>query len=49
MEFIKLANTIRRHLDGIMKPIRTGINSAVVEVLNNKFQKAFKRSYKFKA
>jgi transposase len=39
----------RRHLDGIMEAIRTEINSAVVEGLNNKIRAAFKRSYGFKA
>jgi transposase len=48
-DIIKLAKTIRRHLDGIMEAIRTEINSAVVEGLNNKIRTAFKRSYGFKA
>lgn len=48
MDIIKLGKTIKRHLDGI-KAIRTGINSAVVEGLNNKIRTAFKRSYGFKA
>ena len=48
-EIIKLGKTMKRHLDGILEAIRSGINSAVVEGLNNKIRTAFKRSYGFKA
>ncbi|QRF74545.1 Transposase [Thermoplasmatales archaeon] len=48
-DIIKLGKTINRHLAGIMEAIRSGINSAVVEGLNNKIRTAFKRSYGFKA
>ena len=48
-DIIKLGKTMKRHLDGIMEAIRSGINSAVVEGLNNKIRTAFKRSYGFKA
>ena len=48
-DIMKLAKTIKRHLDGIMEAIQTGINSAVVEGLNNKIRTAFRRSYGFKA
>ncbi|MCL5888357.1 MAG: transposase [Candidatus Thermoplasmatota archaeon] len=46
---MKLGKTVKRHIDGIMEAIRSGINSAVVEGLNNKIGTAFKRSYGFKA
>ena len=46
-EIIKLGKTMKRHLDGILEAIRSGINSAVVEGLNNKIRTAFKRSYGF--
>jgi transposase len=48
-DIIKLGKTMKRHPDGIMEAIRSGINSAVVEGLNNKIRTAFKRSYGFKA
>ena len=38
-----------RHLNGILEAIKSGINSAVVEGLNNMIRTAFKRSYGFKA
>ena len=48
MDSMKLGKTIKRHLDGMMEAIRTGINSDVVEGLNTKIRTAFKRSYGFK-
>ncbi len=48
-DIINLGKTINRHLDGIMEAIKSGINSAVVEGLNNKIRTAFRRSYGFKA
>jgi transposase len=48
-DIIKLGKRMKRHPDGIMEAIRSGINSAVVEGLNNKIRTAFKRSYGFKA
>ena len=48
-EIIKLGKTMKRHLNGILEAIKSGINSAVVEGLNNKIRTAFKRSYGFKA
>ena len=48
-DIIMLGKTIKRHLDGILKAIRSGISSAVVEGLYNKIRTAFKRSYRFKA
>ncbi len=48
-DIIKLVKTMKRHLAGIMEAIKSGINSAVVEGLNNKIRTAFKRSYGFKA
>ena len=48
-DFIKLGKTMKRHLNGIMEAIRSGINSAVVEGLDNKIRTAFKRFYGFKA
>jgi hypothetical protein len=40
---------MNRHIDGILEAMRSGINSAVVEGLNNKTGTAFKRSSEFKA
>ncbi|MGP6240348.1 transposase, partial [Cuniculiplasma sp. SKW4] len=48
-DIIKLGKTLKRHLKGIPETIKSGINSAVVEGLNNKIRTAFKRSYGFKA
>ena len=48
-DVIKLGKAMNRHIDGIMEAIRSGINSAVVEGLNNKIRTAFNSSYGFKA
>ena len=48
-DIIRLGKTIKRHLYCILEAIRSGINSVVVEGLNNKIRTAFKRSYGFKA
>ena len=48
-DIIKLGKTMKKHIDGILESIGSGINSAVVEGLNNKIRTAFKRSYGFKA
>ncbi len=48
-DIIKLGKAMKRHLNGILEAIKSGINSAVVEGLNNKIRTAFKRSYGFKA
>ena len=48
-DIIKIGKTMKRHLNGILEAIKSGINSAVVEGLNNKIRTAFKRSYGFKA
>ena len=47
-DIIKLAKTMKRHIEGILEAIRLGINSTVVEGFNNKTRTAFKRSYGFK-
>ncbi len=41
-DIIKLGKPMKRHIDGILEAIGSGINSAVVEGLNNKFRTAFK-------
>ena len=46
---IRLGKTTKRHIGGILEAIRSEINSAVAEGLNNKIRTAFKRSYGFKA
>ena len=48
-DIIKIGKTMKRHINGILEAIKSGINSAVVEGLNNKIRTAFKRSYGFKA
>ena len=47
-EIVSLAKTIKKHLKGIIEAIKSGINPAVVEGLNNKIRKAFRLSYGFK-
>ena len=49
MDIIRIGKTLKRHIDGILEAIGSGINSAVVEGLNNKIRTAFKRSYGFKS
>ena len=48
-DIVKQGKTIKRHLGGILEAIRSTINSAVVEGLNNKIRTSLKRSYWFKA
>ena len=48
-DIIKIGKILKRHLNGILEAIKSGINSAVVEGLNNRIRTAFKRSYGFKA
>jgi transposase len=48
-DIVKLGKIMKRHIEGILEAIRSGINSAVVEGLNNNIRTAFKRSYGFKA
>ena len=48
-DIVNLGKTIKRHLGGILEAVRSTINSAVVEGLNNKICTAFKRSYVLKA
>ena len=48
-DIVKLGKSMNTHIDGILEAIRSGINSAVVEGLNNKTRTAFKRWYGFKA
>ena len=48
-DIVKIGKTIKMHPDGTMEATRSGINSAVVEGLNNQISTAFKRSYCFKA
>ena len=48
-DIIKSGNTMKRHFDGILEAIRSGINSDFVEGLNNKIRTAFKRSYGFRS
>ena len=47
-DIVKLGKTVKRHIKGILAAIRSGINSAVVEGLNNKSRTAFKRPHGFK-
>ena len=48
-EIIKLGKTMKKHIDGILEAIRSGINSAVIEGLNNKNRTVFKCAYGFKS
>jgi transposase len=45
--FARLANTIRRHRDGILQAIRLGINQGRTEALNNKVRLITRRAYGF--
>ena len=39
---------MKKQIIGILEAVRSRINSAVAEGLNNKIKKAFKKSYSFK-
>jgi transposase len=45
--FVRLAKTIRKHAQGILAAIRTGINQARIEALNNKARLITRRAYGF--
>jgi transposase len=45
--FVRLGQTIRKHAAGILAAIRTGINQARVEALNNKARLIARRAYGF--
>ena len=45
--FARLAKTIRKHAEGILAAIRTGINNGRVEALNNKARLITRRAYGF--
>jgi transposase len=45
--FVSLAQTIRRHRDGILAAIRLGINQGRTEALNNKVRLITRRAYGF--
>jgi transposase len=45
--FVRLGRTIRKHAEGIQAAIRTGINQARVEALNNKARLITRRAYGF--
>ncbi len=48
-DIIRLAKTLKRHIDGILEARLSGMNPAVVEGLNNKIRTAFERSFALKA
>jgi len=45
--FVRLAQTIRRHRNGILQAIRLGINQGRTEALNNKVRLITRRAYGF--
>ena len=45
--FVRLAQTIRRHRNGILHAIRLGINQGRTEALNNKVRLITRRAYGF--
>ena len=47
-DIIKLGKTMKGHIEYIPETIRSEINSAVVDGLNNKLRTAFKMSYGLK-
>lgn len=48
-DIIKPGKTIKKHIERILYAIRSGINSAAVEGLDNKIRTAYKRPYDFNA
>lgn len=47
-EVKEVANTIKRHWDGILEFIKSRISNGIVEGINNKIKMALKRAYGFK-
>jgi transposase len=45
--FVRLAQTIRKHREGILAAVRLGVNNARVEALNNKVRLITRRAYGF--
>ena len=47
-DIVKLGKSMKRHFNGVIEAILSGINSAIAEDLNNMIHTVFKRSYGFK-
>jgi len=45
--FVKLARTIRTHVEGILAYVRTGLSNARTEALNGKIRTLTRRAYGF--
>lgn len=46
--FAKLAKTVKRHEDGILAYVETGLSNGVVEGINNKIRAIIRRAYGFR-
>ena len=46
--FAKLAKTIKKHKDGIIAYVETGLSNGVVEGINNKIRAIIRRAYGFR-
>jgi len=46
--FAKLAKTVKRHKDGILAYVETGLSNGVVEGINNKIRALIRRAYGFR-
>lgn len=47
--FAKLAKTVKRHEDGILAYVETGLSNGVVEGINNKIRALIRRAYGFRS
>ena len=45
--FVRLARTVRKHLDGILQMVQTGLTNARLEGMNNKVRLLSHRAYGF--
>jgi transposase len=46
---VRLAKTIKRHKDGIVAYVETGLSNGVVEGINNKIRAIIRRAYGFRS
>lgn len=47
--FVRLSGTIRRHINGILAYVRTGLNNGLSEGINNKIRLIMRRAYGFRS
>ena len=46
--FVRLSRTVRRHLDGILAYVKTGLNNGMSEGINNKIRLIIRRAFGFR-